>query len=188
MNRICLILLVLQVTSCSTRSTINIRSLPQGATVSVIETDGTIKEIGKTPLDTNEQYVSLQVDKEGYEPYRIFLGGIKTSGQEFTVKLASKAEDLKVGDIKNRHEKLAKGIARAHSLITRKKFTEAEALLINLTNDYPHVSVGYDLLGNISYLQKDLRRAVGFYEKSLQINPENLETKQVVDRIKSMSN
>lgn len=173
---------------CSTSSSIKLKSVPDGATVSAIETDGSSRALGKTPLETSESMQSLLIEKEGFEASRIFVGRLETQNYEYSVKLTPKAEDPKITNIKSRYERLAKNIAKANNLISNKRYSEADAMLLNLINDYPYVSVGYDLLGNISYLQKDFKRAIGYYQKSLELNPENVETKQVLDRLRSMLN
>jgi tetratricopeptide (TPR) repeat protein len=176
------------VTSCASEPLIKLKSVPDGANVSAVDSDGSTRMIGKTPLETSESMRGLVIEKEGFESSHIFVGRVNREHYEYTVQLTPKAEDPKITDVKSRHERLAKSIAKAHNLINNKRYGEADSLLVNLTNDYPYVSVGYDLLGNISYLQKDFKRAIGFYKKSLQLNPENIETKQVLDRLRSMSN
>lgn len=174
--------------ACSTRSSIKLKSFPEGANVSAIESDGGTRLLGKTPLESTESMESLIIEKEGYESTRIFVGRLDSQHYEYSVKLTPKAEDPKFTDIKSRYERLAKSIAKANNLINNKRFAEAESLLGNITTDYPNVSVSYDLLGNISYLQKDFRRAISHYQRSIEINPENSETKQVLDRLRSMTN
>lgn len=175
--------------SCSTTSSsIKLKSSPEGANVLAIETDGSSRIIGKTPLETSESMQSILIEKEGFESARIFIGRLNSQNYEYSVKLTPKADDPKLTDIKSRYERLAKSIAKANNLINKKRYVEAESLLINLTNDYPNVSVGYDLLGNISYMQKDFRKAINHYQRSLELNPENSETKQVLDRLRSMTN
>lgn len=183
---ICVLILFFQ--SCSTSSSIKLKSIPDGANVSAIETDGSSRSIGKTPVATSESMQSILIEKEGFESSRIFVGRLESQNYEYSVKLTPKAEDPKITDIKSRYERLAKNIAKANNLINNKRYSEADSILVNLTNDYPYVSVGFDLLGNISYLQKDFKRAIGYYQKSLELNPENVETKQVLDRLRSMSN
>lgn len=188
MNRFVILAMMLILGACSSTPSITIKSMPEGATISAIESDGSLRLLGKSPLKTSESMQSIIIEKEGYESSRIFVGYLQSQHYEYSAKLVAKTEDPKVTDIKSRHERLAKNIAKANNLINNKRYSEADALLVNLTNDYPYVSVGYDLLGNISYLQKDFRRAIGYYQKSLELNPENVETKQVLDRLRSMSN
>jgi tetratricopeptide (TPR) repeat protein len=174
--------------ACSSRSSIKLKSTPEEAVVSAVETDGSFRIIGKTPLETSESMQSILIEKEGFESARIFIGRLNSQNYEYSIKLTPKADDPKLTDIKSRYERLAKSIAKANNLINKKRYVEAESLLINLTNDYPNVSVGYDLLGNISYMQKDFRKAINHYQRSLELNPENSETKQVLDRLRSMTN
>ena len=188
MNLVYFVLILILSLGCSSRSSIKLKSVPDGANVSAVESDGSMRSLGKTPLETTESMQSILIEKEGFEASRIFVGALDSQNYEYSVKLAAKVEDPKVNDIKSRYERLAKSVAKANNLINNKRYSEADSLLLNLTNDYPYVSVGYDLLGNISYLQKDFKRAIGYYQKSLELNPENVETKQVLDRLRSMSN
>lgn len=174
--------------ACSSGSSIKLKSFPEGANVSAIESDGGTRLLGKTPLESDGSMESLLIEKEGFESTRIFVGRLQSQHYEYSVKLIPKAEDPKFTDIKSRYERLAKSIAKANNLINNKRYSEAESLLGNITTDYPHVSVSYDLLGNISYLQKDFRRAINHYQRSIEINPDNSETKQVLDRLRSMTN
>lgn len=183
-----LILFSLFLQACSSGSSIKLKSVPSEAKVSAVESDGTARSMGVTPLETSESMQSILIEKEGYESTRIFVGRLQSENYEYSVKLTPRIEDPKLTDIKSRHERLAKSIAKAHNLINKKNYPEANSLLVGLSNDYPYVSVTYDLLGNISFLQKDFKRAIDHYQKSLNLNPENVETKQVLDRLRSMSN
>lgn len=188
MKPIILSVLFILLTACSSRSSIKIRSVPEGASVSAVDSDGSTRLIGKTPVESDESLQALLIEKEGYEPARVFVGRLQSQHYEYTVKLDQRTEDPKMADLKTRYERLAKNIAKANNLINNKRYAEADALLSNLTSEYPYVSVGHDLLGNVSYLQKDFKRAIGHYQKSLELNPENIETRQVLDRLRSMSN
>ena len=159
--------------------------------------DGEVKSLGQTPIELNGTDVfsnasrmsMLQVSKEGYETNHIFIA--QDSQQEnynILTKLKTKSEDVKSQDLKNRQEKLARTIASAQNLTSKKKFSEAERLLTSLTQDFPHVSVTYDLLGNIAYLQRDLKAALNYYQKSFALNPENSETQKMIDKLKGMTN
>jgi tetratricopeptide (TPR) repeat protein len=174
------------ISSCSTVSKVKITSSPEKAEVIVNTNDGETKSLGLTPLEVsgrdiyaNSSRMSVvSINKEGFENQKIFIA--QDSSQEnynINVKLKLKTEDLKSQDIKLRQEKLAKSIAVSSNLINSKKYNEAERILLTITQDYPFISVSYDLLGNIYYLRRDLKNALNFYERSFQINPENNETK-----------
>jgi tetratricopeptide (TPR) repeat protein len=195
-NSIFLALLMILI-SCSTVSRVKITSSPDKAEVKVTTNDGETKSLGVTPLELNGRDVYanasrmsvLQVSKEGYEAQNVFIA--QEAGLEsynINIKLKNKSEDLKNQDLKARQEKLAKNIAVSNNFINKKKYDEAERVLMNLTQDYPYVSVSYDLLGNIAYMRRDFRAALNYYEKSYQVNPENAETKTMIDKLKMMTN
>jgi tetratricopeptide (TPR) repeat protein len=193
-SRIKVILIIALASACSSNPQIKIQSAPEGALVTSRTADGSIKSIGKTPLQVAsreiggaERLSGLIVTKEGYEDHHILLG--RDRGQEsydINIRLSTKTEDPKVLDAKSRQEKLARMMVQAYNFITSKRYEEAKSLLTNAVQEYPHISVGYDLLGTLSYLQKDLRSALNYYERSFVINPENNETKQMIDRLKGM--
>ena len=190
-------IMILMISSCSTVSKVKITSSPEKAEVIVNTNDGETKSLGLTPLEVsgrdiyaNSSRMSVvSINKEGFENQKIFIA--QDSSQEnynINVKLKLKTEDLKSQDIKLRQEKLAKSIAVSSNLINSKKYNEAERILLTITQDYPFISVSYDLLGNIYYLRRDLKNALNFYERSFQINPENNETKSMIDKLKGMVN
>jgi hypothetical protein len=184
----------LLVCGCSSTPQIKIQSAPEGAQVMSRSADGNVKSLGKTPLEISSREVgdaqrlsALIVTKEGFEDQHILLGRDRGGeSYDINIRLVTKTEDPKVMDAKTRQERLAKMMVQAHNFITAKRYDEARSLLNTVVQEYPHVSVGYDLLGTLSYLQKDLKGALNFYERSFVINPENVETKQMVDRLKGM--
>ena len=130
----------------------------------------------------------LEISKEGYESQHIFIAQDNTQeSYNINIKLKTKNEDLKGLDMKSRQERLAKNLTRSSNLINKKRYVEAEQILVETVRDFPHVSVGYDLLGNVSYLQRDFRAALNYYKKSFQLNPENSETKFIIDKLEGMT-
>ena len=191
------LILLMVLMSCASSSRVKITSSPDKAEVKVTTNDGETKSLGTTPLeiDGKEIYANasrmsmVHVSKEGFETQNIFIA--QDTNQEnynINVKLKTRSEDAKGLEIKARQEKLAKNIAVSNNLINKKRYEEAARVLITITQDFPYVSVSYDLLGNISYLQRDFRAALNYYEKSYQINPENAETKMMIDKLKTMTN
>lgn len=193
MIKICFLTIILFLVACSTQPVINIRSLPEGAEVSVKSNDGSMKSIGKTPLSTSPsnlgsgRFSNLIISKQGHREQNLIFGkDTDKESYDIFVTLNPETENPKLMDAQARHEKLAKLLLKAHSLTNQKKYSEAESVLATVTVEFPHVSAGYDLLGNIAYLQRDLKKALIQYQKSIEINPENLETRQLVNRLKSM--
>jgi tetratricopeptide (TPR) repeat protein len=184
---------LLIVSACSSSSRVKINSVPDGATVTSYGAGGN-KVLGKTPLQLESsslssegRFSSLVLNKEGHKDQHILLGRDRGSeNYDITINLQAEAEDPKVLDARARQERLAKLVVQAHSLTAAKRYPEAERVLNGVLQDYPQVSVGHDLMGNVAYLQKDLKTALRHYEKSLQLSPENGETRQMVDRLKGM--
>jgi tetratricopeptide (TPR) repeat protein len=179
--------------SCSTSSRVSIKTFPESADVAMIDRNGEVRTVGKTPLTVPPDYLSsgrvssFLVTKEGYKDHQVVLGRDRSSeSYDITINLQVEAEDLKSKDSIERQEKLSKLLLEGHNLTNAKRFTEAERVLTGLTLDYPSISAGYDLLGNVYYLQKDLKNALKNYERSLELNPENLKTRLMVEKLKGM--
>lgn len=180
--------------SCTTTPRVSITSLPEGAVVNLKGVDGSNRILGKTPLDLSSRELGgsqrlsvIELSAEGFQQQQIMLGRDRGSeNYDINVQLKKIAEDAKNLDARGRQEKLARSIAQASNLINNKRFDEARALLNNIILEYPHVSVGYDLIAGLSFLQKDLKAALSYYEKALTINPENVETRQMVNRLRGM--
>jgi len=80
--------------------------------------------------------------------------------------------------------KLSKGVAVVQSIILKREFEIAKVRLSGLIADFPYISVLYDLQGNIFYLQKNYNEAVLAYEKSLELEPDNMETAFIVKKLR----
>ena len=179
------------------QSELLIQSIPPEAEVSVIDEEGKIRSLGKTPLKlpSNDLFKSgtgfsqIQLAKENYQEQTLVMSkSSMPTSYEISVSLKKSATDPKSLEMNSKNEKIAQQIALANSFIMSKKFFEAEQIISRFVHDYPHISVGYDYMGNIYYLKKDYKRALYYYEKGLNINPENLETKDMVTKLKSIFN
>lgn len=192
-NNLILFLVFIFLQACASSPTIIISSVPDGATVSSI-TEGNNRLIGRTPLKINsrdlgggQRLTSLDITSEGYQSQQILLARDRgTENYEINIELKKNSEDPKSLDSRNRQEKLAQSIAQATNFINNKRYDEARNLLNRLIVDFPNLSVGYDLLGGLHYLQKDLKASLGYYEKALTINPDNTDTRSMVNRLRGM--
>jgi tetratricopeptide (TPR) repeat protein len=186
-----LIVLLLFAFGCSTPPVkIKIRSIPEGANVSIRSSEGLFKSLGKTPLEIGHSDISssgrissLEVTKEGFQDHKVIFGrDVSNENYDLNMKLVpimkEGSDDLEV---------FARRLLKAYSLLSGKRFEEAKSALNYFVKDYPNVSAVYDLLGNLCYLQRDIKCAREHYEKSLQINPDNPETKAIVGRLQSMA-
>jgi predicted Zn-dependent protease len=83
-------------------------------------------------------------------------------------------------------QKVARGIASAQMQISQRNYDRAETTLNSLLAEFPQISIFHDLLGNVYYLKKDLKRALTSYEEALRLDPENTETERLVRRLRTM--
>ena len=179
--------------SCVNSGTYQIFSNPEGVEVYKVDENGTQSSMGNTPLIVNSnQIVSSEEEqllfffqKEDYFPQSLLVP--KTSLQanhKIHITLLEKPKmiiDEQCKDLpKDAYQELARGIAEAQSLITRKDWNGAQNKLQVLVVKYPFVSVLHDLLGNVYFLQKDLSKALMAYERSASIWPYNQETTKLI--------
>ena len=131
-----------------------------------------------------KEYVQLEVRKEGFDPESILIPqGMFGLTVDLSVKLQADLSNVtggKSGDL----QRVARGIATAQLQISQLQLDSAEATLNSLLSQYPQISVFHDLLGNVHYLKKDLRRALETYERALKLDPENVETTRLVRRLR----
>jgi len=194
-NHLKLIILMNILYSCSSPSTLKFVSTPSDADVSLIDANGIATVIGKTPLTstdadiykTNNRYAQIRIKKEGYTEQEIVLMKA-TYGSDTSLSFQLKKDEnvQNMGELTMTQEKVASAIARANGLIVSKQYPEAESILLNFVEQYPSVSVGYDYLGNLNYLQKKYAKALKYYNRALILNPQNAERKIIVERISNL--
>ncbi|NOT78163.1 MAG: hypothetical protein HOP07_04075 [Bacteriovoracaceae bacterium] len=158
--------------SCSTSTVVKFQSSPSDAEVSVIDTTGVATVIGKTPLNSTEidvfknsnRHSQVRIKKEGFLDNEIILMK-STFGSEIAVNVQLKKDETvqNIGEQSISQEKVASSIARANGLIQSKNFIEAESVMTNFVEQFPSVSVGFDYLGNIYFLQKKYAKALKNY-------------------------
>lgn len=182
--------------SCA-QAEFSVQSLPSESDVALVDEEGKIKPLGKTPLKvkaddvfkSGSAYSQIQISRPDHHTESIMVSRSSMPiDYEISINLKRQIQDPKALEANSRNERVAQAIAQANNMIATKRLVEAEQMMAKFIQDFPHISVGYDYMGNINYLKKDLKRALYYYEKGLQINPENLETRDMVNKLKSMFN
>ncbi len=167
------------------------QSSPGKVDVSVVESDGQIKKLGETPLKMDMDnilfgngVVQLLFTKAGYRDEVVYLSkpalrsNIKISTN---MKEASSAKEI----ISNQKlEKLSYKVAEAQKYSYSKNYKRAEGILLGLIDEYPEVSVPYDLLANIYYLSNNTSKALFFYEKAKGLSPSNSQREYLINKLK----
>lgn len=179
---------------CAT-STLKVTSLPEGAEVSIIAPDRAPVKIGKTPIEIEarvypelfQESVQVQVAKDGHSPLTVLVPRLPVGGVGRINLNLQQAELPKVCQSQSDSiNLLAKGIADSASLVQRKRVDEAIRLLEDLSSKFGTVPVVHDLLGNVYYLQRNMDRALESYRRSNKLNPNNIDTIRMIERIEQM--
>lgn len=181
--------------SCGSTSNLKFNTTPADAEVRVIDGNGISTTIGKTPFAANEldifksnsKYSQIIIKKEGYVDHDLVITKPLFGADIIVNAQLKKDENIQnVGEQNIVQEKVANGIARANGLIQSKQFEEAEISMLNFVEQFPSVSVGYDYLGNINYLQKKYSKALKYYNRANALNPQNAERKVIIERIQNL--
>ena len=182
------------ITGCASGS-LRVNSTPDKAEVFVAYEGEQPNKIGETPLNVDSRvisenrgrYINLTIKKEGFQQESIL---VPTGVMKASLDLSSKLDEHKLPqqclDQTASVEKIARGIASVQSLMNRSGYDEARLKLSNLISEFPGVSVLHDLMGNVNYVTKNLDAALASYQRSLGIDPNNVDTQRMVNKIKSI--
>jgi tetratricopeptide (TPR) repeat protein len=186
------VLLLIFITGCSSLS-LRVNSTPPEADVVLHTLNGTQK-LGVTPLQISDDQLrslpegfTIEVSKPDFLQQKIMIEkrALSATG-EVSVKLQeiSKAElKLNDPDVKATIESIARQVAQIQSSLLKKEYIQAEVLTRNMLNTYPFFSVGWNLLGNNYYLQGKTMESIAAFQKALTLEPENVETRVILDRL-----
>ena len=72
-----------------------------------------------------------------------------------------------------------------YQLISAKRTKEAIAVFSWKVETYPDYANGWDSLGEGFMIKGDFKDAIKYYQKSLELNPENDNAKQMIQRMRS---
>jgi len=172
---------------------LQVASDPPGADV-LLHTPSGAQAIGKTPVTIPSDKLSylnngftVEVAKEGYFQQKILVEkrAMSSSG-EIVAKLAPHPKfDFKTGDtdVKAVIEEIARQVSTIQSSLLKREFAQAETLSKSLLARYPHLAVGWNLLGNAYFLQGRSDEAADHYRKALELEPGNQETRDILSRM-----
>lgn len=190
--KIVLVVFTLILASCAsimnTDTQVELTSLPVGAEVWQIKAGSPLRKLGETPMVLTTREVSeldaeptqLRMQKDGYRAQNILLSPTPRSHAQLYIKLDEVLSEDKM------LSELAKQIAEVQFLISRKDYAIAETQALQLTGKFPTISVAWDLLGNIYFIQKSYSKALSVYKKSLEIEPTNSGASRMVRRLESL--
>ncbi len=189
-----LMILALFMSACASSLT-HVRSNPEGATVFLIQKNNQKMRIGNTPLNIPAQQlnaggdsnVQIRLEKEGYKGETYFLPSLMFSAYvDLSVELQEEPAPPSCEQQAKNTNKVARNVAQSIFLIQQKKYDQAESILNNLIAENPDISVLFDLLGNVHYLNQKIGLAVESYKRSLDINPNSAETQRMYNKLNAI--
>jgi len=186
--------------SCQ-RSTLTIVTVPEKATVSIIDPDsGLAKEIGKTPLLINEktplpagvrdaQVWGITLSKKGHVLEHIFVDRAINSKISVSTTLKRNSDWFEEGGqaVGELAGKIGRSLKDVFRLIHARQYSEAMKIIENLTSDFPNTAIFYDIKGSLHLLKGERDAAISSYQKSLKINPDAPETRKALERLQGRS-
>lgn len=181
-------------TGCAS-SSLRVATTPEGADVTILSRDRAPISAGKTPFDIESrnfpelfgESFQLQVAKPGHSPVSVVVPRLPLGG---VGRINLNLRDVELPKVCQNQEEsinsLAKGIAESASLVQRKRLDEASRILEDLAGKFGTVAVIHDLLGNVYFLQKSMDRALESYRRSNRLNPSNVDTIRMIERIERL--
>lgn len=137
--------------------------------------------LGKTPFkqpiqNVIKNYVKknsfiVEIEKEGYEVYRIVLA--KTTSSEVDLSVNLKV-DRKIATIKE-HDSMMVELFSIQKLIRSGNYQSAIGRLDELEKKYKHFSIIAELKATAFYLNKDIEKALAYYRMAFALNSDNVD-------------
>ncbi len=188
------LLTLLALTSCAS-SQLTVESDPAGADITLVSSGGVKQKIGQTPMTLTQALqpnvfapdAQIQIAKDGFRSESFLLppqaGG---SVGRLQAKLSDDPVSKSCQDSARTIVDATDGVAQIQRMIYKRNYAEAERALNSFVLKFPTVPVFYSLLGNVFYLQKDLDKALDAYRRSNALQPSNLETSRMIDKLKGI--
>lgn len=176
---------------CAT-SGLRVQSSPDGADVSISIGDQAPRKVGKTPMtleastvpELYRESLQMQLTKDGHQTVTVLVPRMPMGASgSINMSLNDSALPRVCTSQLESANQLAKGIADSASLVQRKKLEEAARVLEDLAIKFGTVTVIHDLLGNVYFLQRNMVRALDSYRRSYRLDPNNIETMRMIERI-----
>lgn len=186
-----IILLALFV-SCSTSSKLTIMTKPEKASVTVYnEKTQTYEPIGETPFSISSKELKdskmgvLRVEKPGYVTENVVIPTNTMTSTDVQLNLRENHQWIskESKSISKVAEDIAEHLNQINRNINSRSYSEALVVTNKLINKYPETSIFYDIRGSIHLLLNQKEEAKRNFTKSLELNPSNLKTKALLEKI-----
>lgn len=196
-SKVLAVTLLIFVGCSSIKKKIQIDSTPGNAKVSIfLSNTRAYKTIGKTPfkidsdeikklIPDNQDYVSIRISKKGHAIEHLIIDRKLRNKISYVANLnpidiwTDNTTELS-SIVAN---KLAQKVQNINNNILRKDLPKALGKTQKLIEQYPKASVFYDMKGSILYLMGKKKESLASYAKSLSLNPDNVLSKKMIERI-----
>ena len=181
--------------SCQTNQ-VAITSTPSGADVEIYSEDKeSYEKVGVTPLDLSESasklpvsilysdLLTLRISKPGFVSEQVLM---EKSGRP-KIKIHANLSAGEVGEGKVTNYELinetAQTVNLVQKLIAEKRWDQALTAVDGLLTTYPMAYYLWDMKGSIHLAQGSVDMAKQAYRKSMEIKPDNLDTKLMLKEL-----
>lgn len=163
-----------------------IDSSPSAAKIIISNGSNTqTSEIGTTPFKmtiaqfnkffAKDYAYAIDIKKDGFSDYHLIVSNI---GQNNININAALKPNIDINSNK-KIDKFINSLFEAQRLIRNKNLDSALSLMDNLEKDYPQYSSIYEFKGGAYYLNKEFKKALSYYRKAVDINPENQDAQRM---------
>ena len=176
------IYLALSTVACS--HTVLLRSEPPGASIFIVDSSGKRGALaGTTPATLTPQstqgYVSYEVQKNGYESTTVVVPLVEAG----RINLGVTLKQINDAYFQERFQKVQTRVLstqffellKLQNAILDRQHKEVERLTKIMQKDFDQVSAWHSMLGNYHLLQNNRKQAVVYYQKALELDPQNTE-------------
>lgn len=138
-------------------------------------------KVGKTPFKGDLDQISrnitdgnvfmIEVEKPGFETYRILLTRLSNVDMKLSVNLEVDSDMRLTQDF----DLLSSELFDVQRMVRNKDYNNSLEKLKILEKKFPHFSIVYEMQGSVYYLMKEFKKSLSFYRKAFGVNPKNRE-------------
>ena len=177
---------------------VNVQTRPEPAEVFIHDNSGSRRSIGTTPVKIPMDdirameggIIRLDIEKQGFVKEHIYVNkanfGVNARVDVEMTPLANWSKVYQDDQANKYLSEVASLAAQIQSATVKREFGRAETMAKQMVDRYPKLDVAWSLLGNIYYLQKRAGDALEAYNKAFLLNPTNVETKNLINKLKGI--
>lgn len=127
----------------------------------------------------------LRVEKPGYVTENVVIPTNTMTSTDVQLNLRENHQWIskESKSISKVAEDIAEHLNQINRNINSRSYSEALVVTNKLINKYPETSIFYDIRGSIHLLLNQKEEAKRNFTKSLELNPSNLKTKALLEKI-----